>query len=39
MVEVWDARDDIESLPVVMASDLDGGICQTNPACQWNGGV
>ena len=32
MVEVWDARDDIESLPVVMTSDLDGEICQTNPA-------
>ena len=32
MVEVWDARDEIESLPVVMTSDLDGEICQTNPA-------
>ena len=32
MVEVWDARDDIESLPVVMSSDLDGEICQTNPS-------
>lgn len=32
MVEVWDARDDIESLPVLMSSDLDGEICQTSPA-------
>ena len=32
MVEVWDARDDIESLPVFMSSDIDGEICQTNPA-------
>ena len=32
MVEVWDARDDLESLPVVMSSDQDGEICQTSPA-------
>lgn len=31
MVQVWDARDDLDTLDVVMESQTDGAICQTNP--------
>ena len=31
IVQVWDARDDLNTLDVTMTSQIDGDICQTNP--------
>jgi hypothetical protein len=32
MVQVWDARDELDTLPVNMLSDVDGEICNTAPS-------